>query len=312
MNIKKILAIGVVALVGAFATVGCGRTHTITGPTDTVTVHETVYVKKAQVNFKTVLGSSGREVGLPKMGLLAKSSAISLDKLVLTFTSSALDTVRDTLTTSTTPSISATSTSPQVINKNYTLAPLRTWKLVAKTLDTRDSVIHMDSVTTSQLNPADTVDINLSMTSKFQMYEANFLTLPDSISSSAMGTGKDIIQFKRLKMILDSGTANEVVVDSVSPTFFTALASHKLSHDYVTPGNHTVKLYAYGSLHGVAFPNHLYYVSSNINVAAGVDNTTPLTLNWVGPTTGTGSMEVTLGKVGKVTVNGTLPGSVIP
>ncbi len=288
---------------------GCGKTKTITGPT----IHDTdtVYIKMATVGLKTVLGGTGStKSALPKAGVLAKVASIDLNKLVVTLTSSTQDTVRDTLTTSTTPAISATSTSPQTLNKNYNLKPLRTWKLVAKTLDVNNIVIHMDSVTTGQLNPADTVNVNLSMTAKYQMYEVKFLTLPDSIHSTILGTGKDILNVRRLKFVIDSGTVNEIVVDSVN-TFFAHTTTHTLSHDYVTPGSHRVQMYVFGPMNSWVEANPLYYADVTINVAVGVDHTEPVTMSWVGPTTGTGKLSVTIGKVGKITVNGTLPGGVI-
>jgi hypothetical protein len=47
-------------------------------------------------------------------------------------------------------------------------------------------------------------------------------------------------------------------------------------------------------------------------VGAGQDSTLAITLDWVGPTTGSGNLDATLGKVGKITINGTLPGTVLP
>jgi hypothetical protein len=37
-----------------------------------------------------------------------------------------------------------------------------------------------------------------------------------------------------------------------------------------------------------------------------------LTLDWTGPRTGTGSINAQMGKVGKVFVNGSLPGTISP
>ena len=126
-------------------------------------------------------------VGMDPVVTLAKSNTISLSKLIIVLTSNTSDTIRDTITSSTTPSLSATSTSAQTIAKDYTLKPLRTWKLVATTMDTKDSVIHQDSATTTVLYAADTAFISLSLSSHFSMYDAKFLTLPDSINSSVVG-----------------------------------------------------------------------------------------------------------------------------
>jgi hypothetical protein len=42
-----------------------------------------------------------------------------------------------------------------------------------------------------------------------------------------------------------------------------------------------------------------------------VDDARAVTLNWVGPTTGTGKLTVNLGKVGKVIVNGGISGAIL-
>ena len=243
-------------------------------------------------------------VGVDPVNALKKSSTISLSKLIVVLTSSASDTLRDTITSSTSPSLSATSTTAQTISKNYTLNPLRTWKVVATTKDSRDSIIHRDSATTPVLYDADTVAVNLSLSSRFTMYQANFNSIPDSIASSASGTVKQVLHINRLVLKIDGNT----MMDS-SLTYFTG--SPALNYDYVLTGSHTVQLLAYGPMYSWNTANPLYSGSTVINVAAGNDSTVPLTLNWVGPTTGTGSLSVTIGKVGKVTVNGGMSGTVI-
>src|SRR6185295_19550590 len=126
-------------------------------------------------------------VGVDPVHNLAKTATISLSKLIVVLTSSAQDTIRDTITTSTSPALSATSTTAQTITKDYTLKPLRTWKVVALTKDLKDSVIHSDSATTPTLNVADTANVTLTLSSKFSMYDAKFLSIPDSISSATAG-----------------------------------------------------------------------------------------------------------------------------
>ena len=249
-------------------------------------------------------------VGVDPVHNLAKTTTISLNKLIVVLTSSTQDTIRDTITTSTSPALNATSTTAQTITKDYTLKPLRTWKVVATTKDLKDSVIHMDSATTPTLNVADTANVSLSLSSKFSMYDARFLTIPDSISSSVSGTTKQVLHLNRLVLIVDGVTK---VDSTVSPgPYFTALATAVLSYDYVTVGSHTIQMLAYGPMYSWNTANPLYSGSVVINSTTGVDATQALTLAWVGPTTGTGHLSATIGKVGKVTVNGTVPGVVIP
>jgi len=280
---------------------GCGRS-----PTAPCSKHnpDTVYVKTAHIKMALAIASTGARAALPKFSPLAKPASIDLSKLIVTMVSSAGDTVRDTIT-----SLNPSTLTPQTINLTYSLKPLRSWKIQAKTLDTRDSVIHHDSAQTLQLNPADTVNVNLPMSAKYLMYEVKFLTLPDSISSSTPGTSKDALHISRLVAIIDSGLSTQLIIDSLGSPYFAPGNTHTLGFNYVVPGVRTLKIYAYGPLNG--YDGILYYKSTTLNVAVGSDSTIGLSLDWVGPTTGTSSLSITIGKVGKVTVNGTVPGSVI-
>jgi hypothetical protein len=239
-------------------------------------------------------------VVLGKVGVLGKSSTINLQKLVLTAVSSATppDTVRDTSTVSGNAQVT--------VLRVLTLAPLRNWVVSAKSLDAKDSVIHSGSSSTFFVKPADTADVSLNLTSRFAMYEARFNTLPDSISSSAAGTGKDKLNLNRVVLLVDG----VIKADSVLASgYFSGNQSVNVFWDYITPGSHTVTLEAYGVLH--TYTGKLYSGASTFTVTAGNDDTRSVTLNWVGPSTGTGKLTVTLGKVGKVIVNGALPGTVI-
>jgi hypothetical protein len=238
---------------------------------------------------------------LGKVGMLSKTSAISLQKLILTAVSSATppDTVRDTATVS--------GNSQVTVLRVLTLAPLRNWTVSAVSKDAKDSIIHQGSTSSFFVKPADTAEVTLNLASRFSMYQANFNSLPDSISSSVSGTGKDKLNLNRVTLLVDG----VVKADSVlSSGFFSGNQSVSVFWDYIAPGSHTVTLEAYGVLH--TYSGKLYSGTSTFTSTAGTDDTRSVTLNWVGPTTGTGKLTVTIGKVGKVTINGGLPGTVIP
>jgi hypothetical protein len=238
------------------------------------------------------------DVVLGKVGVLSKVAAIDLRKVHFTLVSSAADTVRDSAT--------VTGNEALTVNKTWTLKPLRTWTIHARSLDAKDSVIHQGSSTTFNVKPADTVSVNFSLASRFTMYEALFQALPDSISSSTAGTGKDKLNLSRVTLKIDGTTR----ADSVKATYFAGNQNVMVTYDYITTGSHTVVLEASGKLN--SFEGVLYRGTATFNVAAGADETRTVTLDWVGPTTGSGNLTVTLGRVGKVLVNGTLPGAVIP
>jgi hypothetical protein len=257
---------------------------------------------------KAVVGLS-MGVG-PVSSMLAKGAVISLNKVVIAFASSALDTLRDTLTGSTSPSLSAVSTSQQVLQKYYSLSVSRSWKAVVTVLDSRDSVTHRDSATTGVLAAADTAHVNLTLASKFVMYRARFLTIPDSIGSSAPGTSRQKLRLNRLVFKVDGVTVRD---SSSSPAYFTAGGTHVLDYDYVSPGSHTIVMQAFGPMGSWDVSNPLYSGSKSVNIAAGAnDSTVTLTLNWVGPTTGGDTLAVTIGRMSTLTADGTLPGNVVP
>lgn len=238
------------------------------------------------------------DVLLGKVGALSKVAAIDLRKVYFILSSSTADTVRDTATVSGFEQV--------VLHKTWNLKPLRTWTVHARSVDAKDSVIHEGSTPAFYVKPADTVSVNLSLSARFTMYEARFNSLPDSISSSQAGTGKDKLNLNRVSLKVDGS----VKADSLKASgYFAGSQNVTLFFDYITPGSHTVMLEASGKLNG--FEGVLYRGTAVFNVASGVDETRTVTLNWVGPTTGSGSLTVTLGRVGKVVVNGTLPGAVL-
>jgi hypothetical protein len=295
-NFKKITALGPIALIAVGLNfVGC--------------MDQTSAPSAQDDNTQPVVMSV--RVALDPVNSLAKASLISLKALILQFSSNTGDTLRDTITTTTTPNISATATSPQTVSKNYTLKPLRTWKVIAKTWDLNDSIIHIDTVTTGVLNDGDTAHVSLSLSSRFSMYQAQFM-IPDSISSSVAGTVKQVVNINRLVLMIDSVVKKDTTV-SPGP-YYTKLVNAVIGYDYVPVGNHTVQLLAYGPMYSWNIADPLYSSASIPinNVLAGSDSTTAITLAWKGPTTGVGSITATIGKVGKVTINATLPGTVIP
>lgn len=237
---------------------------------------------------------------LGKVGALEKGTAINLVKLIVTAISTTTppDTVRDT---------SSVSGNAQVtVTRTLTLKPLRNWTLTAKSLDAKDSVIHTGATAAFFVKPADTAVVSLNLSSRFSMYEARFNTLPDSVAAGTAGTGKASVKITRVTLSVD----NVVRADSVVSAGFSGGQTVVIFYDYITPGTHTALLEATGVIG--TFTGVLYSYSAPITVAAGSDNTQAFTLNWVGPTTGTGKLGVTLGKVGKVTINGALPGTILP
>jgi photosystem II stability/assembly factor-like uncharacterized protein len=165
---------------------------------------------------------------------LGKGSAITLDRLEITFSSGANDTVRDTITPSTSPALNASATDPQLIAKNYPLAALRSWKMHVVSRDILDSVIHSDSAFIPVLYAGDTAVVSLNLGARYALYEAKFLSLPDSIESSAPAQPKQRLCIDRLVLKVDGA----VLRDSTATPgpCFTSLATHSLAYDYIRFG----------------------------------------------------------------------------
>lgn len=247
------------------------------------------------------VGSLSAKVILGKVDVygLSKRTAINVNRLVLEFSNNAFYTLKDTTSISIPQGIADT------INKVFVSLPaLRTYKVVAKTLDTRDSVIHKDS-TTFIILPSNTTYITLNLLPLFTVYEANFLSIPDTVQS---GTGeKSSVSIDSLVVYVDGSF---VADSSVKPLFFIKNSNIKVIFDYVRVGTRIITLEAFGTINN--YTGVLYRGSKSVVFGASIDNIEIVTMSWVGPTTGTGSIEVRIGRVGKVTANGTLPGTIIP
>jgi hypothetical protein len=224
---------------------------------------------------------------LGKVGALSKGSAITMRKLILVAASNATppDTVRDTSFLE----AAAGSTVKRLVK----LKPKLSWIVQAKSLDMRDSVIHFGSTQPFTVKPADTAEVALSLPARYVMYQAVFASLPYFVSASADGTEKIAVNLNRVSLKID-GVAK---ADSLAKTYFLPGQDVTLNFDYVSPGQHTVTLEAYGLVNG--YTGLLFSGSGTLSSNPGEDSSKPITLTWTGPNTGSGRVTVILGRVGK-------------
>jgi hypothetical protein len=260
------------------------------------------------------------EVGsLITSGSVAKGNTISLAKVVvmLVASGSPADTVRDTITPGEQGFV-ASSANDQTIDSNYSLKALRNWKVYVTVYDNLNFVTHKDSITPAANNfvrIGDTTVVTFgTLAPKFTQYRAVFSSLPDSVTTLAT-TNKQAVRFTRLVLRIDG----VVVKDSLRAGYFNGLPPDTLDYDYVTPGFHTIRLAAYGSLLNAAgtvlITDTLFSGQDTITTVAGLDGTRPITLNWTNPNNNRGNekITVTIGKVGRTTVTGTTSGTnVVP
>lgn len=269
------------ALYAALALMACGS-----GPTSVPSIEDKAKAELAK--FNSPVKST---ITLGKVGVLSKTSAITLRRLILTAVSNATpaDTVRDTSTVG--------GTEAQTVKRVLKLKPLVSWTLKARTFDQRDSVIHTGQSQAFSVNPADTAEVSLNLASRFVMYQAQFTNLPTSVSGGS--AGRIGINLNRLVLRID-GAAK---ADSTAPGgLFSGGSNVILNFDYVTPGLHTVAMEAYGSING--WQGLLFSGTATFSSTAGQDGSQPVTLNWVGPNHAGAELTIILGRIGKVTVIG--------
>jgi hypothetical protein len=257
------------------------------------------------------------QMALPDMdattkGTLSKGSVIKLKKLIVTMTSNVVTDaiIRDTILASdSTGSTFKTSTNAdQTFSKAYAIKPLRNWTVVVKTLDTRDSVIHRDSVLASNLLAAETRNITLNLDARYVMYEVKY-SVPDSLKSNLSGQGQKLI-ITRVIVKIDSALA----IDTSSFTGFApAPVVHSSTYDYI-PVNSTpdVIIRFYG--HSVGTNDTLLFQAIIPNVDPEVEQP-PVNAIYVGPGAvgGGGAVNnliINIGKVNTITFNTNVNGVV--
>lgn len=211
--------------------------------------------------------SLSMRVGVGSVGALGKSATITLSKLIIVLSSNVNDTIRDTITSSTTPVLNTVSTTDQTVSKNYNLKALRVWKIVATTKDLGGNVIHSDSTTMPALQAGDVAAVNLSLAARYGMYTANFTSLPDSVESATPSQPKQKLNINRLQLLVDGVSVKD---STVSPgPYYPSGTPISLSYDYVLTGKKsTVSSGTSQDLYAVQFPtvDTGYIVGENVTL----------------------------------------------
>jgi len=226
----------------------------------------------------TNLGDVNLNILLNNVGSLSKTATIDLENLYIEL-SNGTTTILDT--------VAVSGNTQVIVNNSYTELVEGAWSVIAESRDVNDIIIHSDS-TTFTVIPANSVDVSLSLTSKYSMIIANFVGIADSVS--------------RCELLVDAA----LVADSSFAAQSAVGSTLSLNYDYLSTGvEHTIKLDAYGDMWGT---EHLLYTGdTTVTVVAGVDNSYAINLDWIGPNEappGTAAVEITIGPTGTLTVNG--------
>jgi hypothetical protein len=269
--------------------------------------------KDSEANLVVVTGVKD----VNKVRGLGKASTISLKKLIITLrsTDTTIAVRRDTVLADTGASFVSNATSDQTFSRSYKVNPLRTWIVVVKTLDAKDSVVHYDSATAVNLLAGETRSVTLNLSSRYVMYEAQF-TLPDSINFT-LSTFKQQLNVKRVVLRVDGS----IVADSTrSPRFEPGSPTptiHTVRFDYIrvnqTPD---VRVEFYGKIGDVISDTTLLFVSEFNDVNPSTPNPPAVAPVYVGPdavTLGniaTAGLVINIGKVGTVVFNTNINGNV--
>lgn len=229
-------------------------------------------------------GAASVVIDVGKVGALTKSSAsarIDLARLRITLSGFGEKEINDTF--------SLGGTSPIVFAKTYSgLAANKKWTLTARSLDSRDSVIHM-GVVAFPVEHRKTAVVRLDLAARFSWMTARFFPIRDSVNRVALLVDNALRAQQSFQRQVNNG-------DTIA-----------LAYDYLEVGRRNVKMQAHGSWDGVQ--TLLYAADTNITVTAGADAQYWIDLKWVGPRAapiGAASITVSLGSAGNVVLNGHL------
>jgi hypothetical protein len=213
-------------------------------------------------------------------GILAKGSALSLRKMVVTLTSSVPTDaiIRDTILAGES-GLMASSGIDMMVSKNFIVKPLRHWTVNVQTFDVQDSIVHKDSVIAKNLLAGETRSITLNIPARYDGYSVK-LALPDSIGTT-LGSFRHRIGFTRIRITVDGA----VVRDTTKLAgYFAPSILHTVDYDYVRRASHTWKVEVFGDIDGW-FDKPLFSGSILISepLKSGESGEPSFYLAWMGP-----------------------------
>jgi len=270
--------VGVLVAAGVLL-VGCFNTSPVSSGGD--------FSGKGQVQISIKIG---------KVGSLAKSAAIELDSLVVEFSAPG--------EAPTKRKFAISGNEQQSVNFEIELAAGKTWTILGRTYAQRswhgwgEAVeVHYGA---TQINVVEGVNpgVQLFVNSRYSMLMVRINPVPDSSTYMGLAMGND----RNMMWWTLDDTTYEKGAKSAADTV-------KLYYDWldVRDWSTDIQVIIRGDWNGV--PNiDLYWGTVNIpQVLAGQDASYSFNLNWIGPssTTGTTTIEAIIGKVGLITVDGT-------
>jgi hypothetical protein len=225
-------------------------------------------------------GSAKVNVQVGKIGHLQKIAEIVLSNLYIVLSAPGEQLVKDT--------IALTTNGETSFQKTYdNLASLKTWTLSAVSTEDKGNAVHYGT-TTFNVEPRHTTPVNLNLNARFSMLTANLYPIRDSVTRCVLLV--DGIQ------VDDSSFIKQTMLGDTIKLFYNYLDTGVARH---------IEMKVYGTMW--SDDTLLYIGDTLITVRSGVDQHYDVKLYWVGPDippAGQATMNMTLGRVGTVTVNG--------
>jgi hypothetical protein len=235
---------------------------------------------------------------LGKVGSLAKATkvaAITLDSLTLDFTASGEASIHQVILIS--------GNDQQVVTTTVELAAGKNWTVNVRTYDDAQpwNQVHYGS-TSFDVVEGSNPPVGLTLSARYSMLMVRVNPVPDSSTYMLLAPGND-----RTMMWMTWDDTS--YVKGAKPATDTV----KLYHDWLNvtdpmmPNPQDIQVVIRGTWNGTSNVD-LYWGTLNIpTILAGVDASYSFSLNWIGPssTTSQVQIDVTVGKVGMITVDGT-------
>lgn len=233
-------------------------------------------------------------IKLGKVGSLAKTAAISLDSMTLDFTASGEANVHQ--------KIDISGNDQQTVTTSVELAANKSWALTIRTYDGAQQWNYVHNGSTSfNVVEGKNPTVSMTLSARYSMLMVRINPVPDSSTYMALAQGND----RSMMMIRWDDTTYSKGNKSTTDTV-------KLYYDWLSvtdqmPMTQNIQVLIRGTWNGTPDVDLYWGTLSITSVLAGQDASYSFNLNWIGPSSTTGNVpiEVTIGKIGTIIVDGT-------
>jgi len=247
---------------------------------------------EAPTGFTADTGSADVTIRLGRVGSLGKTASIAsitLTRVIVMITSGNDKGVADTIILS--------GNQGQTVMKTYgKLACDKDWTLRVWTEDAKGMVVHSGGKI-FRVESEKTTAVAIDLNADYSMVKANFFGIPEGISRCELVVNGQSVASETL--------VQDEMSDTLAQKNWTA-ENLQLAYDYLPTGiSNKITLNAYGVSSGKTVL--LYSADTILTALPGEDKSYVLVLRFVGPVippTGAASIQVVIGQIGTLTING--------